>query len=626
MSGSGRVKVTVKNKTGEIYSAHFAQFPVIFGRGPQCHISLPEHNHLSRAHGSISVNQQQVVVSDLNSTNGIFVKGERQDQVRLLKGGSFEAGRLIFEVTLADVIDDDKTLVPMEPPVSQARKAAIPVAPTEPEAEDPFALTQVSRRLHKISKNLQLESEQDINALQMQGIVLQGVVTWGQDILDVRQFMAGDEFIVGMTPYEPIYVPSLNQKLNLGKNIAGAGYFKIPKGLKWRLSGTDFDYSKEQAVEKRLVQDQGSSYAFQLRMKDVCTFDLGEDVSLHMRYVEVPRPLVTKTWIENREVFKKAIQISVAIHLVVSLAVLFSAPKNEAPKVDNVPPRFAKLLVEPPVQILAAPPIPPKPEPPPVEEVKPEPVVPEQKIVEKPKPKPPKKVVEKLIRTPAPRAPQAPQKVAAKQPAPAARPAAAPATTADSFADVFNSAAPAAAPSAPNLKINAPTSAGAPGLKTSGLVGALKSKVGQAAASSGEAPSLGQRAGQQGYAQAAGGMAGKRRVGGAVLGTPKFETPSAPQGLNNNEVMKIVNLHLNDIHRCYERALFQDSSLAGRVEYEWSISASGAVTNVSVKRSELGQGEVLNNCVMGVFRKMKFPASKNGQSTVANIGFPFGKN
>lgn len=623
MNGNGRIKVNVKNKTGVIYSAQFAQFPVVFGRGPQCHISLPDHSHLSRAHGSISVDKKQVLVADLNSTNGIFVRGERRHEVRLLKSGSFEAGRLIFEVIFEDVVgDDEQTLAPAVV-AAKASAPAIPVAPQAADEEDPFALTQVSRRLHKVSKSLQLESEQDINALQMQGIVLQGVVTWGQDILDVRQFMAGDEFIVGKTPFEPIYVPSLGHKLNLGKNVAGAGYFKIPKGLKWRLSGTDFDYSKEQAVEKRLAQDQGSSYAFQLRLKDVATFDLGEDVSLHMRYVEVPRPLVTKTWIENREVFKKAIQISVAIHLVVSLVVLFSAPKNEAPKVDNVPPRFAKLLVAPPVQILAAPPLPPKPEPPPpVEEPKPQPVVPEQKIVTKPKPKAPKKPVEKFVRTPAP---QAPQKAVAK-PAPAAPAPAKPTTTADSFADVFNSAAPAAAPSAPNLKINAPSAAGAPSLKTSGLVGALKSKVGQAAASSGEAPSLGQRAGQQGYAQAAGGMAGKRRVGGAVLGTPKFETPSAPQGLNNTEVMKIVNRHLNDIHRCYERALFQDSSLAGRVEYEWSISAAGVVTNVSVKRSELGQGEVLNNCVMGVFRKMRFPASKNGQSTVANIGFPFGKN
>lgn len=604
LSGAGHIKVVVRDERSVVLSTNFSTFPIVFGRSAQSHISLPNHSQLSRAHGSISIDHGQVVVSDLNSKNGIFFNKERVQEVRITQQGSFVAGDLTFEITLIEI--------PKQVPESSVD-----------DETDPFAMTRVSHRLHTVSRALRLEEGADVNALQMQGVTLQGVVTWGNDILDVRQFMVGDEFIVGATPYEPICIPSLDQKLHLGKNVSGAGLFSIPKNLKWRLSGEDFDYSKEQAVAQNLVQDRGSFYAFQLRPKDVCTLDLGQDVSLHMRYVDVPRPLVTKTWIENREIFKKAIQVSIGIHLVVSLVVLFSAPKVEAPKVDNVPPRFAKLLVEPPVQILAAPPLPPKPEvapPPPPPEPVAKPNRPKDKVVVKRKaeklPPTPVKKLEQRDRTPAP---YTPPKVAAKP--------AAPTSTADSFADVFNSSAPAAAPSAPNVKINVPQAgAGAPSFKTSGLVGALKSKVGQASASSGDAPTLGQRAGQQGYAQVEGGMAGKRRVGGAVLGTPKFGRPSSPQGLNNDEVMKVVNRHLNDIHRCYERALFQDANLVGRVEYEWSISAEGVVTTVSVKRSELGQGDVLNGCVIGVFKKMRFPSAKNGQSTIASIGFPFGKN
>jgi hypothetical protein len=55
------------------------------------------------------------------------------------------------------------------------------------------------------------------------------------------------------------------------------------------------------------------------------------------------------------------------------------------------------------------------------------------------------------------------------------------------------------------------------------------------------------------------------------------------------------------------------------------IEASGVVSTVKVKRSEVNQGDSLNQCVQNVFRKMKFPKSKNGLSTLANIGFPFGK-
>jgi outer membrane biosynthesis protein TonB len=83
---------------------------------------------------------------------------------------------------------------------------------------------------------------------------------------------------------------------------------------------------------------------------------------------------------------------------------------------------------------------------------------------------------------------------------------------------------------------------------------------------------------------------------------------------------------LGDIHRCYERALFNDANIVGRVEYEWEINPGGSVASVSVKRSEVANGDFLNSCVMGIFKKMKFPTAKNGQSTTANIGFPFGKN
>lgn len=122
------------------------------------------------------------------------------------------------------------------------------------------------------------------------------------------------------------------------------------------------------------------------------------------------------------------------------------------------------------------------------------------------------------------------------------------------------------------------------------------------------------------------GGAGARGVKGAVVGAPNLAANvGSEQGLSNEQVMLIVNKHLGEVQRCYERALFEDGSLVGRVEYEWEISASGSVTSARVSRNEIARGDGLNNCVLALFRRLKFPPAKNKQTTVAKIGFPFGK-
>jgi hypothetical protein len=123
-----------------------------------------------------------------------------------------------------------------------------------------------------------------------------------------------------------------------------------------------------------------------------------------------------------------------------------------------------------------------------------------------------------------------------------------------------------------------------------------------------------------------GGQTGRREVKGAKIGAPKLSnSPNRTQGLSSKSVMKIVNKNLSKIQRCYERALFNDSNLSGRIEYEWEISPSGRVVSASVKRSEMSNDKNLNNCVLNIFKSMKFPRSTNGQSTVSSIGFPFGR-
>lgn len=699
------IKVIVRKDGAEILSKNFNELPIVFGRGESCHLPFPSNNFLSRTHGNISYHKGQLFVQDSDSRNGTLVKGEKINIATPIgKRGQFVAGGLEFLVSLEN--DPESTNVatqvanqmatqvatnvqparPIAPVASAAKKSApLPESlkiieepkkkePAKPQApqvyeEDLDDYTVVSQRLIKVTRDLRIEDNSDLSKVHPDDLTLQGVVTWGQDIFDVRQFKNNDSIIIGGTQVDPVFVPFMDQKLVLGSVYQNKGYLSIPKSIKWRLNRKGYSFSPSETIENKLSKDTGQTIHVPLILDDLCTLDIGEEVSLHFRYVKVPRPLVARTWIENREEFKKAITISLVLHLVVALIAVFSAPKTVAPKVENVPPRFAKLLVEPPKMILAEPPPPPpeepKPEPivekppeppkpePVVEKPKPPPVVkkkiepPKPKPIAKPEPKPllkpePKPVAKPVAPTPVkPQPVQAVQKPVANPVAnPVAKPAPALAPKApsveDSFADAFATAAPSPSQkvAAADIKINKQEAK--PGLTgggaTKGLSGALKNKVGEmnAGAGGGSGGGLGSAVGagvgQVGYSKSgAGGQVGKRGVVAAVLGTPKLEAPDIPQGLSQAEVMAVVNKHTAEIHRCYERALFQDNNLVGRVEYEWNISGSGVVTRAQVTRSGVSNGDFLNNCVIAVFKKMKFPASKNGQATVSNIGFPFGK-
>lgn len=650
------LKITIRENDRIVFSRKIAKFPILFGRGNQNHISFPETSYLSRTHGSIGFVDGKIIVMDLNSTNGIYQDGNQVPSIKFSKKGTFEAGNYVFDIEEVADVAPVKNPAHAKAPIAQVAKSELkpeakqtekpiekPAPISEPKKNseaDVSELTTISKRLVNVAKRLKFEVEDSLTELDPSDIALQAVVTWGKDIFDVRQFQPFDFVIAGSSPFDPISIPSLKGKIKLGKYVNNRGELSIPFGLKWRLNHEGHNFDAEQALKNKMAMSTSKSVRFGLELEDVCTIDLGNETSLHLRYVEVPRPFIPKTWIENKEIFKKAITVSLGIHLLFSLISVFSAEKISAPEVENIPPRFAKLILEPPKMLLAPPP---KIELPKIEEKKEEPKPPEPEVVKKeepkpkpepkpePKPKPDPKPVAKP--KPVPKAEQKPvtQVASNQKPAPKNEKLEKPSNSdqmADSFSNMFAEAESSAPPTATapiKLDKNAKPGPVTKGVNMAGVAGALKSQVGKMQAIEGNAPSVGQQVGNVGYQSGGGGGAGKRKVVSGVLGTPKLEEPTIPQGITQDQVMLVVNKYLNDIHRCYERALMDDSNLAGRVEYEWNISPSGSVISAKVKRSEMSNSDSLNKCVLSIFNKMKFPAAKNGQPTLANIGFPFGK-
>jgi pSer/pThr/pTyr-binding forkhead associated (FHA) protein len=74
--------------------------PVILGKGPDCGICIPDDEYLSRQHVRISVQDGMVLLEDLCSSNGTFLK-VRQPTI-LNPGDEFLAGTYLLRLEKKD--------------------------------------------------------------------------------------------------------------------------------------------------------------------------------------------------------------------------------------------------------------------------------------------------------------------------------------------------------------------------------------------------------------------------------------------------------------------------------------------------------------------------------------------
>jgi hypothetical protein len=72
-------------------------------------------------------------------------------------------------------------------------------------------------------------------------------------------------------------------------------------------------------------------------------------------------------------------------------------------------------------------------------------------------------------------------------------------------------------------------------------------------------------------------------------------------------VQRVVRQHAGVLRGCYERGLFTNPTLAGRVSTKFLIDDTGAVASASNDGSDLPDPAVVA-CVVGAFRSMSFPA------------------
>lgn len=585
------VNIRVRKSNQELVNKTFTNFPIVFGRGENCHLSLEQFSFISRNHGCIYVEGNDLVITDLDSRNGLIFQNEKKTIFRSNKQIVFYVGDIEFIInkveqeavkTLTSYVyaSDEKTVIAKKtiPSVKPQQTHARAFEGIEPEVRDSG---------------------------------LRAVLFWKSDVHDISHFIPGDQIIVGKNQSDALVLPTCVNKINLGRVGKNQAQIIVPRGLKW--SG--------QSVRNEVIKSQPihGGTAVSLYAGNKLQIDFGHECTIEFSFSEITRPFVKRTWIENKEEFNHAISISGVIHFMICIGLLVFTPKPEAPKIPNMEPRFAKLLVQPPKQVFAPPPPPPPPspapEPEPMKKAEPPPVVKQMPKKKIPVAKAPKALPTKT------------KTVAASNPAPSkpspqpSKPAPTEAEKLMSALDSFAAAPTTSAVNVKNLKVAANVEKT---FSTNQLTSSLKSKTGTMAPTpTGTMSESFAKSTNTNYRNIAS-EAGSRAVA-AKVGKVQFGGVQGPQGLTDKEVMSAVNKHVGEIQQCYERSLLDNSSLSGRVEYEWTIAPAGRVTDAHVKRSEVSGGDSLNECVMKVLRGIQFPAAKNGQQTVVSVGFPFGR-
>ena len=94
-SPTGPPRLVRRGQDGETLGHHLIKGSVVVGRHPQCDLVVPEDS-VSRRHAQLEASGGYVVVSDLGSSNGTFVNGQRVQRRSLRNGDRLSFGSVDF--------------------------------------------------------------------------------------------------------------------------------------------------------------------------------------------------------------------------------------------------------------------------------------------------------------------------------------------------------------------------------------------------------------------------------------------------------------------------------------------------------------------------------------------------
>jgi outer membrane biosynthesis protein TonB len=424
-----------------------------------------------------------------------------------------------------------------------------------------------------------------------------GVIQGGR-IVEERVVRSRVPVTIGTSARNTIVVPQSNlpESFTLFALHGDQYFLSFDEGMQGRVQGdlgtAEFGALVAQGVARR----QGSRYVIPLQEDQHGKVLLGE-VTLLWQFVvpplEPPRPVLPETARGNRfrsmdRLFVAVLTLSLALHISAYVA-LASTPAREDVTLEEIPDRFAKLLI--PER---------KPEPPKRPEKKAEPV-PEAKKEEK---KEEKKASESDAAKAAGKAARAAQVQKAVQSKGILRVLGAlgPGSGGGAVADVFGAGG--------GFGDVASALSGAGGVAVAtdpGMGGGRKGGGQGGSARIGDLATGGGGGRKVGYGQKS-----EARVSGSVA-AEEGEIDSAD--IDQAKLGAFIRARLAAIKACYENQLKRNPNLKGKIRVRFVVLATGGLTDLSIVENSLGSAETAS-CIIGTMRAWRTPFRPSGTVTV----------
>lgn len=116
-----------------------------------------------------------------------------------------------------------------------------------------------------------------------------------------------------------------------------------------------------------------------------------------------------------------------------------------------------------------------------------------------------------------------------------------------------------------------------------------------------------------------GGSFGKKRKRGSLgrIGG----NPTILGGLDKSLIDAVIKRNMSQIRYCYQRQLAKNPSLSGKIKVKFVIAKDGSVSKASIASSTMGgAGKPVQSCIVGRFKKFKFPKPNGG---IVIVKYPF---
>ena len=430
-----------------------------------------------------------------------------------------------------------------------------------------------------------------------------GVIQGGR-IVEERLLRTRQPVSIGTSPRNTIVVPQSNLPPSFTAfSVQGDQYaLAFDERMEGRVEGARGPLEFGALVAQGLAQRQGDHFLLPLRDDQQGRLTIGE-VTLVWQFVvpppEAPKPVLPQAARGNHfrtmdGPFVTALSISLLLH-VSAYAALRATPVREEVTLEEIPDRFAKLLI--PER---------KPEPPkPREEKKVEVVAEPKKEEKKPEAKKGEEDAAKKAASKAARA-AAVQKAVQSKGILRVLGALGPGTGAGAVADVFGSGG--------GFGDVASALSGAGGVAVAVDPGAASGRKGGGQggqASIGDLATGGGGGGKVGYGQKS-----EARVAGSVT-TEEAEIDSSD--IDQGKLGAFVRARIGLIKACYESQLKRNPHLRGKIRIRFTILETGGLADITTIENTLGNTEV-SACIIGTMRGWRTPFRPSGTVTVE---YPF---